>query len=154
MDATTAVLANHADVEQAFAAFDRAEGSRTGQYRAMLAVSDALAAHAACEQELLWPALQDRTGRHDDSIERQLELAHLLELLLIELGAMTPADRRFAAKVGLLLELFRQHARDTELALLPELRRRLDPRERAQLGQELAARGRWFAAGPRALAAR
>jgi hypothetical protein len=153
-DATTVIIHNHAEVERAFAEFDRAEGSRSASYRAMLRISDALAAHTALEQELLWPAVQDLTGRHDDEIDRQLELSHLLDVVLIELGTTTPADRRFAAKLEIALDLFRVHARATELQLLPELRRRLDDDAGARLGAELARRERRLAGGPSALAAR
>ncbi len=142
MEATSIVIETHVAVERSFATYDAAEGSQHRQYQAMLAISDALAAHAAVEQELLYPALRRRTGRYDGEIERQLEQSHLLDLLLVELGAMVPADRRFDAKVRLLLDLFRQHARDQELVVLPELRRRLDAGERERLGSELAERSR------------
>lgn len=140
MDATTMIVDTHIGVEHAFATYDQAEGSRRRQYLAVRAISDALAAHAALEQELLYPALRDQTGRYDAEIERQLEQAHLLDLVLIELGGMTPGEPRYDAKVRLLLELFRQHARDQELFLVPELRRRLDGQQREQLGSELAMR--------------
>ena len=151
-DAANVIIRTHVQVERAFAAFDRAEGSRTAAYRAMLGISDALAAHTTLEQELLWPAVQDLTGRHDHEIARQLEVSHLLDVVLVELGTMTPADRRFAAKIEVALDLFRAHVRDTELHLLPELRRRLDDDEAGRLGAELAERGRRLADGPQALA--
>ncbi|HEV8648567.1 MAG TPA: hemerythrin domain-containing protein [Actinomycetes bacterium] len=140
MDATSMIVDTHSGVERAFATYDQAEGSRRRQYLAVRAIADALAAHAALEQDLLYPALREQTGRHDAEIERQLEQAHLLDLLLIELGGMVPGDHRYDAKVRLLLELFRQHARDQELFLVPELRRRLDAEQRERLGGELAER--------------
>jgi hemerythrin-like domain-containing protein len=140
MDATSMIVETHTSVERAFARYDHAEGSHHQQYLALRAISDALAAHAAVEDELLYPALRQRTGRYDAEIERQLEHAHLLDLVVIELGAMVPSDPRFDAKVRLLLELFRQHAREQERVLVPELRRRLDSGERERLGDELAAR--------------
>jgi hypothetical protein len=39
---------------------------------------------------------------------------------------MVPANGRFDAKVRVLMEVFREHARDSEALLLPELRQRLD----------------------------
>jgi hypothetical protein len=150
MDAQTVIIAAHAEVERAFAEFDRAEGSRTAQYRAVVKISNALAAHNALEQDELWPALRDQTGSLDGDIERQLELGHVMEVLLIELGTMIPSDPRYAAKVGLLLDLFRRHARDTELAMVPELRRRLGDAEGRWLGARLAERERQLVTGPAA----
>ena len=77
-----------------------------------------------------------------------MEQSHLLDLLLVELGRMLPSEPRYDAKVGLLVELFRQHVRDQESTLLPELRRRLDDDEREQLGAEVTERASRLRAGP------
>lgn len=140
MDATSVIIERHAELERAFDAFDRAEGSQHRQIRALRSIAGGLAVHATVEEEVLYPAIRELTGRHDRRLERQLEHGHLLELLLVELGGMVPADRRFEVKVGLLGELFRQHARDQEMELLPELRRRLEFEDRVQLGKELLER--------------
>jgi hypothetical protein len=42
--------------------------------------------------------------------------------------------------VGVLMQVFRQHARDAEALLVPELRRRLGPAERETLGRRLLER--------------
>jgi hypothetical protein len=42
--------------------------------------------------------------------------------------------------VRVLMQVFRQHARDAEELVEPELRRRIDPRERVALGQRLRER--------------
>jgi Hemerythrin HHE cation binding domain len=140
MDATTVIIETHAGVERAFARYDQAEGSHPRQLRALRAIARELAVHAAVEEELIYPALRELTGRHDGAIARHLEQVHLLDMVLVELGGMIPADRRFDVKVGLLAELFRQHAREQELALLPELRRGLELDDRQRLGRELLDR--------------
>jgi hypothetical protein len=139
----------HVDAERAFARYDAAEGSQRGRFQAVRAIANALAVHNAVEQELFYPALRDRTARHDGLIDREVEQGHLLNLLLIELGRMLPSEPRYDAKVGMLLELFRQHVRDQETTLLPELRRRLDDGERGQLGAAAAERAGRLRAGPR-----
>jgi hypothetical protein len=53
---------------------------------------------------------------------------------------MIPSDPRYDAKVRVLTQVFRQHARDAEALLVPELRRRLDPAEREVLGRRLLER--------------
>jgi hypothetical protein len=136
----TLLLALHERVERQFEAYEAAEGSRPARHRAVAAISTALATHVAVEDELLYPALRAHTGRHDPEIERQLQQDHLLDLVMVELGGMLPADRGYDGKVQVLMQLFRQHARDAEDLLLPELRRRLAPAERELLGRRVRAR--------------
>jgi Hemerythrin HHE cation binding domain len=147
-DAGSALIDLHIAAERAFARYDAAEGSHRGRFRAVRAIADALAVHHAVEQELVYPALRERTARHDGMIDREVEQGHLLDLLLVELGRMLPSEPRYDAKVGMLVELFRQHVRDQETTLLPELRRRLDDGERERLGAEMAERASRLRAGP------
>jgi hypothetical protein len=149
-DAARMLVALHERVERQFEAYEAAEGSHTVRSRAVAAVATALATHVAVEDELLYPALAACTGRHDAEIERQLQQDHLLDLVMVELGGMLPADRGYDGKVQVLMQVFRQHARDAEALLLPELRRRLGPAERELLGRrvlervgQLEGRPRW-----------
>ena len=50
-------------------------------------MATALATHVAVEDELVYPALRGHTGRHDTEVERQLQQDHLLDLVMVELGA-------------------------------------------------------------------
>jgi Hemerythrin HHE cation binding domain len=134
------LVALHARVEQQFEAYEAAEGSPQGRRRAVAAMAAALATHVAVEDELLYPALAERTGRHDPEIERQLQQDHLLDLVMVELGGMLPADRGYDGKVQVLMQVFRQHAHDAEALLLPELRRRLGPAERELLDRRVRER--------------
>jgi hypothetical protein len=139
-DAARMLVALHDRVERQFEAYEAAEGSHAVRRQAVAAVARALATHVAVEDELLYPALRDHTGRHDAEIERQLQQDHLLDLVMVELGGMLPADRGYDGKVRVLMQVFRQHARDAEALLLPELRRRLGPAERELLGRRVLER--------------
>ena len=139
-DAARMLVALHERVERQFEAYDAAEGSAAGRYRAVGALATALATHVAVEDELLYPALRAHTGRHDAEVERQLQQDHLLDLVMVELGGMVPTDRDYDAKVRVLMQVFRQHARDAESLLLPELHRRLGPAEREFLGRQVLER--------------
>jgi Hemerythrin HHE cation binding domain len=139
-DAARMLVALHERVERQFEAYDAAEGSAAGRYQAVAAVARALATHVAVEDELLYPALQAHTARHDAEIERQRQQDHLLDLVLVELGGMVPADPGYDGKVQVLVQVFRQHARDAEALLVPELRRRLGPAERELLGRRVLER--------------
>jgi hypothetical protein len=139
-DAARMLVALHERVERQFEAYEAVEGSNAASYRAVNAVAMALATHVAIEDELLYPAVRAHSGRHDPEIERQLQQDHLLDLVMVELAGMVPADRGYDAKVGVLMQVFRQHARDAEALLLPELRRRLGPAERELLGRRVLER--------------
>src|SRR5215213_5691396 len=118
VDAARMLVALHERVERQFEAYEAAEGSHTVRSRAVAAVATALATHVAVEDELLYPALAAHTGRHDAEIERQLQQDHLLDLVMVELGGMLPADRGYDGKVRVLMQVFRQHARAAEPPLL------------------------------------
>jgi hemerythrin superfamily protein len=139
-DAARMLVALHERVERQFEVYEAAEGGHRAQHQAVGAIATALATHVAVEDELLYPAVRAHTGRHDGEIDRQLQQDHLLDLVLVELGGMIPADRGYDAKVRVLMQVFRQHARDAEALLLPELRRRLGPAERELLGRRLLER--------------
>src|SRR4029450_4409673 len=90
-DAARMLVALHERVERQFEAYEAAEGAAGGRYRAVAATAAALSTHVAVEDELLYPALAERTGRHDPEIERQLQQDHLLDLVMAELGGVGPA---------------------------------------------------------------
>jgi hemerythrin superfamily protein len=141
VDGARMLVALHERVERQFDAYEAAEGSHAAQHQAVGAIARALATHVAVEDELLYPAVgAPPPAPHDGEIGRQLQQDHLLDLLLVELGGMVPADRGYDAKVRVLMQVFRQHARDAEELLLPELRRRLGPAERELLGRRLLER--------------
>jgi Hemerythrin HHE cation binding domain len=140
VDGPRMLMSIHERVERQFAAYENAEGSHARQHRALRAIGAVLATHVALEHELLYPALRAQTGRHDHEIERQLQQDHLLDMIMVELGGMIPSDPYYDAKVRVLMQVFRQHARDAEELLVPELRRRLDPAEREVLGRRLLER--------------
>ena len=139
-DADRMLVALHERVERQFEAYEAAEGGVAGRHRAVGGVATALATHVAVEDELLYPALAAQTGRHDAEIERQLQQDHLLDLIMVELGGMLPADRGYDGKVRVLMQVFRQHARDAETLIGQSLNRYLGPEEREQLGLRMLER--------------
>jgi hypothetical protein len=149
MDASAVIVEAHAELERLFAAYEGTDGGATGRSRIFEAISGALRVHGTVEGDLLYPALQAQTCRYDGEIRRQLEQAHLLDLLGVELAAMVPADPRYDAKVQVLQQVFRLHVRDEEALILPEVRRRLSPPDREELGRSLLERTRELTSRPR-----
>jgi Hemerythrin HHE cation binding domain len=149
MDASAVIVEAHAELERLFAAYEGADGGATAHSRIVEAIAGALRVHRTVEGDLLYPALQAQTCRYDGEIRRQLEQAHLLDLLVAELAAMVPADPRYDAKVQVLQQVFRLHVRDEEALILPEVRRRLSPPDREELGRSLLERTRELTSRPR-----
>jgi hypothetical protein len=140
VDAARVLNALHGRVERAFETYEAAEGSHPAGYRAVQAMATALATHVAVEDELLYPAMRNHTGRHDAEIERQLAQDHLLDLVMVELGGMVPSDRGYDGKVRVLIQVFRQHAHDAEALIGQHLSRYLLAEEREQLGLRMMER--------------
>jgi hypothetical protein len=120
VDPASMLVALHGRIERQFALYEQAEGGQPQQFQAARAIGNALASHVALEDELLYPALQAHTAHHDPEIEQQLEQDHLLDEIMVELDGTVPADGRFDAKVRVLMEVFREHARDSEALLLSQ----------------------------------
>jgi Hemerythrin HHE cation binding domain len=149
MDANAVIVEAHAELERLFAAYEGADGGVTARSRVFEAIAGALRVHERVEGDLLYPALQAQTCRFDGEVRRQLEQAHLLDLLAVELAAMVPDDPRYDAKVQVLQQVFRLHVRDEEALILPEVRRRLSPPDREELGRSLLERTRELTSRPR-----
>lgn len=149
MDASTVIVEAHAELERLFAAYEATDGELAARSRTFGAIAAALGVHQTIEGELLYPALQAQTSRFDGEIQRQLEQVHLLDLLAVELAAMVLTDPRYDAKVQVLQQLFRLHMRDEEALILPEVRRRLGPSDRQELGRTLVERTRQLTSRPR-----
>ena len=149
MDVSAVIVEAHAELERLFGAYEGAGGGTTARGRTLGAIAGALGVHETVEGELLYPALQAQTCRFDGDIRRQLEQARLLDLLAVELAAMVPTDPSYDAKVQVLQQVFRLHVRDEEALILPEVRRRLSPSDRQELGRSLLERTRQLTGRPR-----
>jgi hypothetical protein len=101
-------------------------------------LADKLAAHTAIEEKLFYP-----TVFTDDTEELLLEAteAHLAaKRILADLLELEPDDERFDAKLTVLADTFRHHAKDEEEdRLFPIVRETFGGEELAALGGELTA---------------
>jgi hypothetical protein len=59
---------------------------------------------------------------------------------MVELGGMIPSDRGYDGKVQVLVQVFRQHARDAETLISQYMSRYMGPEEREQLGRRMLER--------------
>lgn len=139
MDLIEIVEAEHRHVERLFERFERAVRSENAGQQLELArdIRHELSAHAAVEEQVLYPALQ-RAGVSEERLDA-LEEHHAVKVALSELQAMRPGDERFAAKMHVVEKGTRLHVQEEESTLLPRLREALPAEALQTLGLEFAA---------------
>lgn len=103
-------------------------------------LTDRLAAHAAVEEQIFYPALERSLPAKDRPPVLEAREEHKIwKTLLEELAELGPEDDRFDAKMKVLGERVNHHAKEEERELFP-LFNSLPPVERKALIRALAQR--------------
>jgi hemerythrin superfamily protein len=137
IDALQLLTTQHDEVEDLISQIEESDDGeeKMDLFREM---ADKLAAHSAIEEKLFYP-----TVLTDDTQEQLLEATeeHLaVKRVLADMLEMEATDDRFDAKLSVLKEEIRHHARDEEeKKLFPKVRRMFTKDELAGLGNELIA---------------
>jgi len=139
-DAIDLLIADHREVEQVFARFEKT-GSGADKQREELVqrMTVALSQHAAIEEDVFYPAARREVPDTNDDVLEALEEHHVVKVTLAELQAMDPRNERYRAKVSVLIESVRHHVEEEEGELFPRLRRTLGAARLRELRSELAA---------------
>lgn len=111
-DAIALLKADHRQVEEWFAEFEKA---RSGQKKADLAVRicEALTIHTTIEEEIFYPAFLEASGEEDIHHEAEVEHAGAKNLIA-QIQASGPEDEYFDAKVTVLSEMIKHHVKEEE----------------------------------------
>lgn len=137
IDALELLTMQHDEVEDLIAEI---EDSDDGEEKMDLfrELADKIAAHSVIEEKLFYPSVMS-----DDTEEQLLESTeeHLaVKRVLADMLEMEASDDRFDAKLSVLKEQIRHHARDEEEGkLFPKVKRMFSADELAGLGNELMA---------------
>lgn len=137
IDALELLKMQHDEVDDLIA---QIEDSDDGEEKMELfqELADKLAAHSTIEEKLFYPSVTE-----DQTEEQLLEATeeHLaVKRVLADMLEMEATDDRFDAKLSVLKEQVRHHARDEEEGkLFKKVRRMLSADELAALGNELMA---------------
>jgi hemerythrin superfamily protein len=119
-DAISVLQRDHAEIFALFERFAAAGDNLREEIAEHLC--RALTVHAACEEELLYPAAHEALD--DDTLVHESEIEHGSIRDLVELIEVLPIDDpRFAAAVKVLGEYVRHHVRIEEKQLFPRLRK-------------------------------
>lgn len=141
MNGTTDVLellsSQHDEVDDLIAQIEDSDDSDEKE-ELFRQLADKLAAHATIEEKIFYPSvMQDDT--HDQLLESAEE--HLqMKRLIADMLALDADDEHFDAKLSVLKEEVRHHARDEEEGkLFPKVRKEFSKDELAALGNECLA---------------
>lgn len=138
VDAIALLKADHRQVEEWFAQFDKTNSSAKKQKLAAQ-ICEALTIHTSIEEELFYPAFLQATGDKDLHHEAIVEHAGAKKLIA-EIQGMSEGDEYFDAKVTVLSEMIKHHVKEEEQpgGMFAEAKK--SDMDLAALGQQMLAR--------------
>jgi len=142
VEATALLKKDHATVKALFKQFEAA-GDRAGQKKQRLfdEIKTELDVHAAIEEEIFYPAMQEvRSKEVKDLVLEALEEHKVVKTLLAQIAALRPSDEKFDAKVKVLQENVEHHADEEEKEMFPQAKKQLSDEKRKDLGKQMEAR--------------
>lgn len=136
MDAIKLLKVQHKEVEALYASF-RAADKGSGERRALFQrIADALAVHAALEEDIFYPACANAGCRVD--FDKMVE-EHLWVKRMISDALDAEFGNRFDCTVEVLCENALHHAKIEEKTLLKEAKHRLSRTALNRLGAQMKA---------------
>jgi len=113
-DAIALLKADHREVEDLFAKFEKASGEGRKQALAH-EICRQLTVHATIEEEIFYPACE---GKVEDELLKEAYVEHdAAKLLIAEIEAGGPSDEYYDAKVKVLKEEIEHHVEEEEKRL-------------------------------------
>lgn len=142
---TTDVIAllknDHKNVRELFRALDET-GSRAFAQRSKLAqqICSELEAHSKGEEQILYPAFEERAKAGSEERDEVLEAEEehrLVDGLVAELKTLDAKDEHARAKMYVLHELVENHIKEEERSFFPMCREVFDADELREMGRRL-----------------
>jgi hemerythrin superfamily protein len=138
MDAIQLLKADHKQVKQWFAQYDKSEDDGQKQELADQ-ICEALTVHAQIEEEIFYPAAYAALDEDGDDLVDEAAVEHATaKALIAEISAMSVGEPLFDAKVKVLGEYIAHHVQEEEDELFPECKDA--GMDMKKLGEALAAR--------------
>ncbi|HEY4059694.1 MAG TPA: hemerythrin domain-containing protein [Kofleriaceae bacterium] len=137
IDVLELLTEQHEEVDQLFEAIENGTGDKAALFAEL---ADKLAAHAAIEEKIFYPAVmaKDTADELNESVQEHLQIKRMLADML----ALDPEsdEDEFDAKLSVLEEEVSHHAHEEEeQKLFKQLRKELDADTLAALGNECMA---------------
>lgn len=137
IDVLELLESQHKEVDDLMERLENGEGDREALFAEL---ADKLAAHAAVEEKIFYPAAMD--AQTDELLHEAVEEHLAVKRVLADMLELDPADdeEEFDAKLSVLKEQVSHHAHSEEEAkLFPILRTTMSEDDRAALGNEVLA---------------
>lgn len=135
MDATQLLKQQHDEVKELFAAFENASDPEEKD-NLVAEIADNLAAHAAIEEQLFYPAVYvDETK---DELREAVEEHLSAKRIIADLLQLDVSDDSFDAKVKVLKEQIEHHVKEEEQDLFPKARKVLQRQQLEGLGEQMS----------------
>jgi hemerythrin-like domain-containing protein len=134
MKATELLKHQHDEVRDLYRKYEQAEDDDE-KLALFEDIADTLAAHAAVEERLFYPAIYGDTLGQElrEAVEEHLAMKRELADLL----TMTPDDDAFDAKMKVLIDMVEHHVDDEEREILPKAESQLGEAGLRRLGAQM-----------------
>lgn len=140
MDALTLLREDHRKVKRLLAELDttteRGVKTRTELFARIKAE---LSVHETIEEEIFYPALKEHPRAREIVLEG-FEEHNVVDTLMGELEALSPADERWGAKATVMKENIEHHVEEEEGEMFEKARQVFDAGELKELGERMADR--------------
>jgi iron-sulfur cluster repair protein YtfE (RIC family) len=141
MDALELLIADHNRVRGLFTRFKAAEGENNAEAAQLKdKIFEELEVHTTIEEEIFYPAITELNEELHDLVTEGVEEHHVVDTLIAEIKALTPADEAWAAKIKVLIENVEHHADEEEEEMFPMVRKAMDDDARTELGRRLESK--------------
>jgi hemerythrin superfamily protein len=138
MDAIDVLKHDHLTVERLFMRYEALGGNNAEERgRIVHEIIRELSVHAAIEEKVLYPEVQETLADGASLAGEALEEHREAKEVLAELDDMEPQDAGFDAKVRSLIKDVRHHVEEEETEMFPKLESALPATTLADLGQKL-----------------
>lgn len=136
MNAIKLLEQQHREVERLFEQFEKT-GDRAKRAKQQLCtkISDALAAHAAIEEKIFYPATKD--ARTEELLHEAVEEHLAAKRIIADLVEQDLDDDVLEAKISVLQEQIEHHVKEEEKELFPKVKKLLDSEHLEELGDEM-----------------
>ena len=130
MNAIDLLKQQHREVEKLFKKIEKAGPDE--KEKLFDGLADALAVHAAIEEQHFYPATKD--ARTEELLEEAVEEHLSVKRIIADLLEMEPDDAQFDAKIKVLQEQVEHHVEEEEKQLFPEVQKLHSKDELEDLG--------------------
>src|SRR4051812_30218318 len=141
MDAIELLKSDHREVEDLLnriTALEEDDAEERGDLFEQL--EPKLKAHETIEQEIFYPAAKEAGGEAEEIVSHSYVEHHLVDVLIDEIGELSPGDEEWTARAHVLKELVGHHVEEEQDELFPAARKGLGKDRLQQLGEEMQAR--------------